>query len=100
VPHHDWPADSLVTLINRTLTSPKGTESHIVVYRPVGENIVYVSGRLPIDNSGYYSSVAVHNPAALFAGLFKDALRAARYRCNRPDAGDRLEVSRSEHRLI
>ncbi|HXI89645.1 MAG TPA: D-alanyl-D-alanine carboxypeptidase/D-alanyl-D-alanine-endopeptidase, partial [Blastocatellia bacterium] len=68
------PPTSLVTLINRTQTSPKGTESQIVVYRPVGENIVYVSGRLPIDNSGYYSSVAVHNPAALFAGLFKDAL--------------------------
>jgi serine-type D-Ala-D-Ala carboxypeptidase/endopeptidase (penicillin-binding protein 4) len=68
------PPTSLVTLINRTQTSPKGTESRIVVYRPVGENIVYVSGRLPIDSSGYYSSVAVHNPAALFAGLFKDAL--------------------------
>ena len=68
------PPTSLVTLINRTQTTPKGTESQIVVYRPVGENIVYVSGRLPIDNSGYYSSVAVHNPAALFAGLFKDAL--------------------------
>jgi D-alanyl-D-alanine carboxypeptidase/D-alanyl-D-alanine-endopeptidase (penicillin-binding protein 4) len=68
------PPTSHVTLINRTQTSPKGTESRIVVYRPVGENIVYVSGRLPIDSSGYYSSVAVHNPAALFAGLFKDAL--------------------------
>ena len=68
------PPTSLVTLINRTQTSAKGTESRIVVYRPVGENIIYVSGRLPIDSSGYYSSVAVHNPAGLFAGLFKDAL--------------------------
>ncbi len=68
------PPTSLVTLINRTQTSPKGTESRIVVYRPVGENIIYVSGRLPIDSSGYYSSVAVHNPAGLFAGLFRDAL--------------------------
>lgn len=68
------PPTSFVTMINRTQTSPKGTESRIVVYRPVGENIIYVSGRLPIDSSGYYSSVAVHNPAGLFVSLFKDTL--------------------------
>ena len=68
------PPTSFVTLINRTQTSPKGSESRIVVYRPVGENIIYVSGRLPIDSSGYYTSVAVHNPAGLFVSLFKDAL--------------------------
>jgi len=68
------PPTSFVTLINRTQTSAKGTESRIVVYRPVGENIIYVSGRLPIDSAGYYSSVAVHNPAGLFVSLFKDTL--------------------------
>src|SRR6185295_8211373 len=63
------PPTSFITLINRTLTSPKGGESRIVVYRPVGENIIYVSGRLAIDNNGYYTSVAVHNPAGLFVSL-------------------------------
>src|SRR5215831_321981 len=42
------PATSFVTLINRTQTSQKGSEQKIVVYRPVGENVIYVSGRLPI----------------------------------------------------
>src|SRR5262245_42631515 len=69
------PPTSFVTIINRTQTAQKGTETRIVVYRPVGENIIYVSGRLPIDSAnGYYSAVAVHNPAGLFASLFKDAL--------------------------
>jgi serine-type D-Ala-D-Ala carboxypeptidase/endopeptidase (penicillin-binding protein 4) len=69
------PPTSFVTLINRTQTGPKGTETRIVVYRPVGENLIYVSGRLPIDsNTGYYGSVAVHNPAGLFVSLLKDAL--------------------------
>jgi D-alanyl-D-alanine carboxypeptidase/D-alanyl-D-alanine-endopeptidase (penicillin-binding protein 4) len=68
------PPTSFVTLINRTQTSTKGSEQRIVVYRPVGENIIYVSGQLPVDNSGYYSSVAVHNPAGLFVSLLKDAL--------------------------
>ena len=68
------PPTSFVTLINRTQTSVKGSESRIVVYRPVAENIIYVSGRLSIDNNGYYTSVAVHNPAGLFVSLLKDAL--------------------------
>jgi D-alanyl-D-alanine carboxypeptidase/D-alanyl-D-alanine-endopeptidase (penicillin-binding protein 4) len=70
------PVTSYVTIMNRTQTGPKGSESRISIYRPVGENIIYVSGRLPIDAAGpgYQGSVAVHNPAGLFAALFKDAL--------------------------
>jgi len=69
------PPTSFVTLINRTQTGPKGTETRIVVYRPVGENLVYISGKLAIDSSnGFYGSVAVHNPAGLFVSLLKDAL--------------------------
>jgi D-alanyl-D-alanine carboxypeptidase/D-alanyl-D-alanine-endopeptidase (penicillin-binding protein 4) len=68
------PPTSFVTVINRTQTAPKGAESRIVVYRPVGENIIYVSGRLSIDNTGYYGAIAVHNPAGLFASLLKEAL--------------------------
>ena len=68
------PVTSFVTLMNRTQTAPKGTEARVVVYRPVGENIIYVSGRLPVDHKGYKGSVSVHNPAGLFANLFKDAL--------------------------
>ncbi len=69
------PATAFLTFINRTQTVPKGTETSIRYYRPVGENIVYVSGRLAIDNAkGYSTSIAVHNPALLFVTLVKDAL--------------------------
>jgi len=70
------PPTTFVTFINRTQTAPKGSETHIVVYRPVAENIIYVSGTLAIDSSGYYAAVAVHNPASLFVTLLKDALAA------------------------
>lgn len=70
------PPTSFVSFINRTQTASKGTEPRIVIYRPIGENIIYVSGRLPIDSPGYYNSVAVHNPAGLFTSLFKDVLAA------------------------
>src|SRR5262249_34833739 len=68
------PSTSFVTIMNRTQTAAKGSESRIVVYRPVGENIIYVSGRLAIDNAGYNGSGSGHNPAGLFVTLFRDAL--------------------------
>lgn len=68
------PATSVVTVMNRTQTAVKGAESRIIVYRPVGENIVYVSGRLSPDSTGYYGAIAVHNPAGLFVSLLKEAL--------------------------
>jgi serine-type D-Ala-D-Ala carboxypeptidase/endopeptidase (penicillin-binding protein 4) len=68
------PTTSFVTIINRIQTAPKGIEASVVVYRPPGENIIYVSGRLPIDHKGYIKSFAVHNPAGLFVNLFKDLL--------------------------
>jgi D-alanyl-D-alanine carboxypeptidase/D-alanyl-D-alanine-endopeptidase (penicillin-binding protein 4) len=69
------PTVNFLTFINRTQTAAKGTPTSITYYRPVGENIIYVSGRLAIDSArGYQTSIAVHNPALLFVTLLKDAL--------------------------
>lgn len=69
------PTVNFLTFINRTQTAAKGTPTSITYYRPVGENIIYVSGRLAVDNAkGYQTSIAVHNPALLFVTLLKDAL--------------------------
>jgi D-alanyl-D-alanine carboxypeptidase/D-alanyl-D-alanine-endopeptidase (penicillin-binding protein 4) len=68
------PQTALVSIINRTQTAAKGTETRISVYRPVGENIIYVSGRAAIDGAGYTGSYAVHNPASLFVSMLKEAL--------------------------
>ncbi len=68
------PTTSFVTFINRTRTVAKEAKAQIAVYRPVSENIIYVSGRLPIDSPGYTGYVAVHDPAKLFALMMKEAL--------------------------
>jgi D-alanyl-D-alanine carboxypeptidase/D-alanyl-D-alanine-endopeptidase (penicillin-binding protein 4) len=68
------PPTPFVTIINRTQTVPKGAESRVRVYRPVGENIIYISGSLAVGSNGYSGYVAVHNPAGLFVNLFKEAL--------------------------
>jgi D-alanyl-D-alanine carboxypeptidase/D-alanyl-D-alanine-endopeptidase (penicillin-binding protein 4) len=68
------PSTSLVTLMNRTTTVSPGGKQRIGVYRPVGENIIYVSGSMPLGDSGYVGYVAVHDPALLFASMFRDVL--------------------------
>ncbi|HET9530179.1 MAG TPA: D-alanyl-D-alanine carboxypeptidase/D-alanyl-D-alanine-endopeptidase [Blastocatellia bacterium] len=68
------PPTAFVTIMNRTQTAPKGEPSRVSVYRPVGENIIYVSGRLALGDRPYSGSVAVHDPAALFVTLFKQLL--------------------------
>lgn len=68
------PQTSFVTIINRTVTASKGTPRTLNVYRPVAENIIYVSGRFPLDDVGYTGYVAVHNPAGMFATVFKEVL--------------------------
>ena len=71
------PMTSYVTFINRTQTAPRGSDTAVTVYRPVGENYVFVTGRVPIDSlNGYYTALAVHNPAGLFVSTLKDAMAA------------------------
>ncbi len=69
-----YPATTYIAVSNRTETTAKGMKRNIGLYRPVGENLVYVSGRLPLDDPGSSEDVTMHDPAALFAALFKDAL--------------------------
>ncbi len=68
------PPTAFVTIMNRTRTVAKGTPSRISVYRPVGENIIYVSGSLALGDRNYTGYVAVHDPARLFAIMLRDGL--------------------------
>lgn len=61
-------------LSNRTDTVEKGVRRSIRFYRPLNENAVYFSGRIPQDDAGYTEEVPVHNPAGLFIALFRQAL--------------------------
>jgi len=84
--------------VESNFDSPKGTESHIVVYRPVGETSFTFPAPVRLTTPATTARFAVHNPAALFSGLFKDALAQRGIGCNRPDAGDRLKY-REVHRF-
>ncbi len=68
------PATAYVILNNRTETVTATGRRNIRTYRPLGGNVVYVSGQMPLGATNYTETVTLHNPAGLFVALFKEAL--------------------------
>lgn len=69
------PANDWLILSNRTETIPKGGRRSISFYRPLDQHVVYVLGKMPLEDAGYADDVTVPNPAGLFAAWFKEALK-------------------------
>lgn len=61
-------------VINRTQTGPKGSTQDLGVYRAEASNVLQVWGHLPIDDKPFTGSVAVHDPAALYGRVLRQAL--------------------------
>jgi D-alanyl-D-alanine carboxypeptidase/D-alanyl-D-alanine-endopeptidase (penicillin-binding protein 4) len=68
------PSLPLVTVLDRTTTSERGTTRELSVSRPLGQNVIEVRGRLPIDDRGYTASLAVSRPALVFTTMLRSAL--------------------------
>ncbi|MDQ6632976.1 MAG: D-alanyl-D-alanine carboxypeptidase/D-alanyl-D-alanine-endopeptidase [Verrucomicrobiota bacterium] len=67
------PETTFLVFSNRTQTLARGGKSAIEIYRPVGENIIYVSGNVALNNS-VSDAVSVHNPALWFVTMLKETL--------------------------
>lgn len=67
------PPTSYVILSNRTRTVTEGRRD-LNCYRPIEQNVVYVTGQLPLGSTNYTDDVTMHNPAGMFAQFFKEAL--------------------------
>ena len=68
------PPTPLVRVLDRTTTAPRGTPRSLVVYRPLGENVIEVSGSLPLEDAGFSASIAVARPAMVFVSMLRAAL--------------------------
>ncbi len=68
------PATSYVVLSNRTQTVAAGERRDITCYRPLGQNVIYVSGVLPLDQTNYTDDVTMSRPAGLFVEFLQEAL--------------------------
>lgn len=68
------PSTSLVTIVDRTRTVARGQGRRLSVHRPLGKNVIEVRGQMPVDDPGFAASVAVSDPALIFATMFRTAL--------------------------
>ena len=68
------PPTSWLTFSNRTVTVTNGERRTIRFYRPLAENVIYVSAQMPLGDAGYTNEVTMHNPAGVFGSLFQQAL--------------------------
>lgn len=69
------PSTSFVIFSNRTETVDTNSRGRIRIYRPLGRNLAYVWGGVPLGASGHSDSVPVNDPALWFVTMFKDALK-------------------------
>ncbi len=68
------PPTSYLVLSNRTETVAAGGKRDIHCYRPLGENVIYVSGQWPSNDVPHHDYLTAHQPAGLFVALFREAL--------------------------
>jgi D-alanyl-D-alanine carboxypeptidase/D-alanyl-D-alanine-endopeptidase (penicillin-binding protein 4) len=68
------PANDCLVLSNRTQTVATNGPQALNFYRPLEQNVVYVSGSIPLRSDEVSSTVTVPDPANLFAALFRAAL--------------------------
>ncbi len=59
---------------NRIVTTPAGTGRKLFVNREPGSNVVTLWGNLPLDDPGTTEALAIEEPAAFAAGLFRQLL--------------------------
>lgn len=69
------PDTRYLVLSNRTTTVSHGLKRGLQLYRPIEQNVLYVTGQMPLEDKGYTETVTVHRPAGLFAALFREALQ-------------------------
>ncbi|MCA1615068.1 MAG: D-alanyl-D-alanine carboxypeptidase/D-alanyl-D-alanine-endopeptidase [Acidobacteria bacterium] len=68
------PSLPLITVIDNTTTTERGTSRELRVTRPLGQNTIEVSGRVPVDDRGFTASLAVSRPALVFTSMLRSAL--------------------------
>jgi D-alanyl-D-alanine carboxypeptidase/D-alanyl-D-alanine-endopeptidase (penicillin-binding protein 4) len=73
------PVTSVVKIVNRLTTGQRGTRRDVTVVRPLGENVLVISGSVPLGDAaasdkGYVGSFAITRPAILFTEMLRNSL--------------------------
>jgi D-alanyl-D-alanine carboxypeptidase/D-alanyl-D-alanine-endopeptidase (penicillin-binding protein 4) len=71
------PASRSIALSNQVQIGVKGEKQNIDFFRPLEQNLVYVSGRMPRGSPPYSDDVPVHQPALFFVEWLREAMSRA-----------------------
>ncbi|MBK9164035.1 MAG: D-alanyl-D-alanine carboxypeptidase/D-alanyl-D-alanine-endopeptidase [Acidobacteria bacterium] len=68
------PVNMIVRVVNTCITAPAGSPRTLRIHKKLDQNIIEISGELPVGNAGYSGNVAVSRPAEMFVSLLKQRL--------------------------
>ena len=66
--------DTAATIVNRATTAASGARRTLRINRPLGSNVIEISGELPQGNAGFSGSVSITRPALLFGLMLRRSL--------------------------
>ena len=67
---------ALFTIQNNATTAPRGSPRTLRIHRAVGQNILVISGQVPLGDSGFSGSVSIPRPAQFFVSMLRASLAA------------------------
>lgn len=68
------PAASFMTIVNRAVTSTRGSTGALRIYRGLGANSLEITGSLPLGDAGFTGGIAIPDPALAFVSMLREAL--------------------------
>lgn len=68
------PYNPVMRIVNSCVTSPAGPSKTLNVHKRLDQNILEITGSLPLNDRGFNEQIAVSRPAELFAALLRQKL--------------------------
>jgi len=68
------PFNPVVRVINQCITGPTGSRRTLGVHKKLDQNVLELSGSLPLGDRGFSGEVSISRPAELFAALLRQRL--------------------------
>lgn len=70
------PTSVLMAIVNKTKTVPAGTRRDLRITKKLGENVLEISGVMPVNDNGFNGYIALSRPASGFVRLLRQVLES------------------------
>lgn len=68
------PYNVVMRVINNCITAPAGAKRTLNVHKRIDQNVLEISGGLPLNDRGWENSITVSRPAEFFAAMLRQKL--------------------------